>query len=121
MVNFANPLYGRRILVTGGGPEGESPVATIKADLIVFADVEDEFGTVLRAVNDELGDLDRQLREHLKDWSGPAQEAYRVAHAEWQAASQRMARILAGLHKGVGVAHANHRKAYDATLLTWKI
>jgi uncharacterized protein YukE len=53
----------------------------IVADLVLLEQAEASFGRVLKALRDELADLDREVAGSLADWEGPAKEAYQAAHA----------------------------------------
>jgi WXG100 family type VII secretion target len=91
----------------------------IFVDLSKVALGEDEFQQILHALRSRLDRLDAELRASLGEWSGEAQAAYRVAHAQWQAAADDMAGRLAWLRSVLGTAHQNYHNARATNLGMW--
>jgi 6 kDa early secretory antigenic target len=89
-------------------------------DLSAVASGEAEFQQVLHALRGQLGQLDADLRASLAQWTGDAQAAYQVAHAEWQAAANDMAGVLAWLQGVLGTAHQNYQSARTTNLGMWQ-
>jgi 6 kDa early secretory antigenic target len=81
---------------------------------------EDEFQQVLNALRGKLDQLDAGLRASLSQWTGDAQAAYQVAHAEWRAAATDMASTLAWLQSVLGTAHQNYQSARTTNLGMWQ-
>jgi 6 kDa early secretory antigenic target len=92
----------------------------IYVDLSTVASAEDEFEQVLHALEDQLNQLDGQLRTSLSEWTGEAQAAYHAAHAKWRAAADDMARVLAGLQRVLGTAHQNYHSARTTNVGIWR-
>jgi 6 kDa early secretory antigenic target len=92
----------------------------IYVDLSTVASAEDEFEQVLHALEDQLNQLDGQLRTSLSEWTGEAQAAYHAAHAKWRAAADDMARVLAGLQRVLGTAHQNYHNARTTNVGIWR-
>jgi ESAT-6 family protein len=81
---------------------------------------EDGFRQILHALQAQLENLDRELRASLGEWDGEARAAYQVAHAQWQAAADDMARSLAWLHGAIRTAGGNYGSARAANLTMWR-
>lgn len=92
----------------------------IYVDLSTVASTEDEFEQVLHALQDQLNQLDNELRTSLSEWTGEAQAAYHVAHARWRAAADDMARVLAGLRSVLRTAHQNYHSARTTNIGMWR-
>jgi 6 kDa early secretory antigenic target len=95
-------------------------ISHIYVDLSVVASGEAEFQQVLHALSGKLDQLDAELRASLSQWTGDAQAAYQVAHAQWQAAADDMAAKLAWLHSVLGTAHQNYQSAHATNLGMWR-
>ena len=59
----------------------------------------------VQAIEQRLGRLDGELAPLRSEWSGQAEEAYRVSKARWDRAIHDMQVVLDGV--GAGVARAN--------------
>jgi WXG100 family type VII secretion target len=81
---------------------------------------EDEFQQVLDALRARLEQLDGELRTSLSEWTGDAQAAYQVAHAQWRAAADDMAGKLAWLHSVLRAAHQNYHSARTTNIGMWR-
>jgi len=92
----------------------------IYVDLSVVAAGEDEFQQVLNALRGQLDKLDGELQASLSRWSGDAQDAYQIAHAQWQAAASDMASSLAWLRGVLSTAHQNYQSARATNLGMWQ-
>ncbi|HEX5497021.1 MAG TPA: WXG100 family type VII secretion target [Mycobacteriales bacterium] len=78
-----------------------------------------DFGMSLRALQDTLGDLEKDLQSHLAQWDGDAQSAYYVAKQQWDGAAQHMAVVLQQLGVVIGEAHQNYSAAERANSGIW--
>lgn len=85
-----------------------------------MSSAEDGFQQILYGLQAELDGLQAKLQASLREWSGEAQAAYQVAHAQWQAAADDMARSLAFLHGAVRTAGGNYGSARSANLTMWR-
>ncbi len=92
----------------------------IYVDLSTVASAEYEFRQVLHALQDQLDQLDGELRTSLSQWTGEAQAAYQVAHAQWRAAADDMARSLSLLHGVLQTAHQNYHSARTTNIGMWR-
>lgn len=92
----------------------------IYVDLSTVASAEDEFEQVLHALQDQLNQLDSELRMSLGEWTGEAQAAYRVSHTRWQAAADDMAGVLARLRCVLRTAHQNYHSARTTNIGMWR-
>jgi 6 kDa early secretory antigenic target len=91
----------------------------IYVDLASMKRAAGDFGITLKAIEDELETLERDLKVHLSEWEGDARRAYQAFHDEWHAAARAMTRSLAGLRKKIAHAHANYHSAHRANQRTW--
>lgn len=85
-----------------------------------MASAEDEFQQVLDALRARLEQLDGELRTSLGEWTGDAQAAYQVAHAQWRAAADDMAGSLAWLRSVLWTAHQNYHSAHTTNIGMWR-
>jgi ESAT-6 family protein len=85
-----------------------------------MSSAEDGFQQILYGLQAELDGLQAKLQASLHEWSGEAQAAYQVAHAQWQAAADDMARSLAFLHGAIRTAGGNYGSARSANLTMWR-
>jgi 6 kDa early secretory antigenic target len=92
----------------------------IYVDLSTVASAEYEFQQALHALQGQLDQLDGDLRTSLSEWTGEAQGAYQVAHAQWRAAADDMARSLALLHGVLQTAHQNYHSARTTNIGMWR-
>jgi WXG100 family type VII secretion target len=117
----------RRPLVSGGGSHRLRPRAgevaisgSISVDLPSVSSAEEGFQQTLYGLEAELDGLQAKLQTSLRAWSGEAQAAYQVAHAQWQAAADDMAKSLAFLHGAIRTAGGNYGSARSANLTMWR-
>jgi WXG100 family type VII secretion target len=75
---------------------------------------------VLYALEARLDQLEAELGTHLSEWTGEARAAFDVAHAQWRAAADDMARTLAWLGGVIGTARANYTSASTTNLRMWR-
>jgi ESAT-6 family protein len=94
--------------------------AGISVDLPSMSSAEDGFQQILYGLQAELAGLQAKLQSSLREWSGEAQAAYQVAHAQWQAAAADMAKSLAFLHGAIRTAGGNYASARSANLAMWR-
>jgi WXG100 family type VII secretion target len=92
----------------------------IYVDLSTVASAEYEFQQALHALQGQLDQLDGELRTSLSAWTGEAQAAYQVAHAQWRGAADDMARSLALLHAVLLTAHQNYHSARTTNIGMWR-
>src|SRR5260370_37833430 len=92
----------------------------IYVDLSTVASAEYEFQQALHALQGQLDQLDGELRTSLSQWTGEAQAAYQVAHAQWRAAAADMARSPALLRAVLPNAHPNHHSARPPNTGMWR-
>jgi early secretory antigenic target protein ESAT-6 len=75
------------------------------------------FSRTLSEMNQELAELDANLRNSLAEWDGQARRAFDVAHQEWRQSASDMARQLAGLRQAIATAHGNYSRCEAANLM----
>jgi WXG100 family type VII secretion target len=68
---------------------------------------EENYKAIYTQLVDTINQLDSQLRSHLSQWEGSAQQAYYVAKSQWDQAMANMQQVLISL-QGVA-AEANVR------------
>ncbi|MBO0802196.1 MAG: WXG100 family type VII secretion target [Nocardiopsaceae bacterium] len=90
--------------------------SSITADTAAINEGYVDFGNTLKSLEDVLSNLDGQLSESLKDWSGPAQQAYNSAHDEWKRLTAGLTETLARLHGVLAVVGANYDRCEDSII-----
>lgn len=78
-----------------------------------------DFGLSLRALEDTLSDLEKDLQSHLAQWDGDARSAYYVAKQQWESAAAHMAVVLGQLGVVIGEAHQSYSAAERANSGIW--
>jgi early secretory antigenic target protein ESAT-6 len=92
----------------------------IVADLEILRQAEVNFERELKAFNDILDDLDRQLRGHLAEWDGDSAAAYRAMHGRWNESARAMGRGIAWLKRVVQTTHGNFHASLTTNLRMWE-
>ncbi|MWA00824.1 hypothetical protein F8568_010615 [Actinomadura sp. LD22] len=77
------------------------------------------FTTAVNEYDKVLTALDRDLKISLSEWSGDAQEFYRLRHDEWMAASRLMHAWLNDLRVLIGRSHVILKAADDQVARNW--
>jgi len=72
-----------------------------------------------KAVQSTLDDLEADLQTRLSQWEGAAQQEYLRAKAEWRAAADHMAMVIANLGNVIGSGHENYSGAERSGVQTW--
>jgi len=110
-----------RSLAAGTGESAEVTISSvIRVDLSILAAAEEDYRRALYALEAQLDRLDSELSVHLSEWSGDAQAAFEVAHAQWRAAADDMAQTLAWLGGVIRTARANYQSARATNLRMWR-
>lgn len=94
--------------------------SVIRVELPVLATAEEDYRRVLYALEAQLDQLDAELVAHLSEWTGEARAAFDVAHAQWRAAADDMARTLAWLGGVIRTARANYTSASTTNVRMWR-
>jgi ESAT-6 family protein len=76
-----------------------------------LAEGESSFAAAYSGLTSTINDLDAQLRGHLQDWQGSAQQAYLEAKAIWDKAIADMGLTIQGLSQVIGTASQNYAQA----------
>ena len=79
-----------------------------------------DFELIYRAVEDELGDLNKDLVNLLGEWVGQANNQYGETMAKWNRAAGDMATTLQALHITIGDVHSNYSEAELANAKLWQ-
>jgi len=72
-----------------------------------------------KALESTLSDLEHDLQAKLAEWDGDAQQEYLRAKAEWRAAADHMALVIANLGSVIGTGHENYSGAERSGVQTW--
>lgn len=78
-----------------------------------------DFAGIYSQLTERVQTLDSQLRSHLAEWDGQAQQAYYSAKAQWDAAMADMGNVLNQLGAVIGVANENYTHAEAANSALW--
>jgi WXG100 family type VII secretion target len=96
-----------------------------RANFVTLQQVEDDFRTTQKALQEELDTLQGELEKLLdpadpvKGFTGPAGEAYNTNKRKWQAAAQDMANTLNQITNTVRDVHTNYAHAEKASYDLW--
>ena len=80
---------------------------------------EQDFARIYAQVQQTTQTLESQLNASLSQWDGPAQQAYTVARAKWQAAEANMAAVLNNLRAVVGESNVNYQATESSNAGLW--
>jgi early secretory antigenic target protein ESAT-6 len=83
----------------------------VLANFGTLADGESQFMAAYTGLTSTVNDLDAQLRGHLQDWQGSAQQAYLEAKLIWDKAIADMGLVIQGLSQVLGTANQNYQQA----------
>jgi WXG100 family type VII secretion target len=85
-----------------------------------MAQAQADFELIYRAVADELGDLNKDLKNLLGDWIGDANNQYGQTMQKWNSAASDMASTLNALGLTIGDVHSNYSEAEKQNARLWE-
>ena len=71
----------------------------------------DDMRRTVGQIDERLNQLEAELEGLRSSWAGNAQEAYRVAKAQWDASIQEMKQLLAETHAAVTMSNQEYAAA----------
>lgn len=78
------------------------------------------FNTASNSLIGELDDLEKDLQQHLAQWSSEAQDYYRIAKDNWNKSAQRISYLLSRLPIVIQTAHDNYHGAEKVNRGYWE-
>jgi early secretory antigenic target protein ESAT-6 len=89
----------------------QMPLDGIRIDHAALEATAQDLAATVRRIDDRLDRLDAELAPLRSDWTGAAQEAYRVAKTRWDAAIREMRDLLQQTSNAVAQSNAAYREA----------
>jgi WXG100 family type VII secretion target len=74
---------------------------------------------VTRSIQNQLVELDSQVRGSLQEWTSDAREAYNVSKATWDAAAAKLPEALSRAEHALGEITSSYNQAEKAGANMW--